>query len=35
MDPVSVFLIAFIAGCLTGFCVHHWNRYRGTRMVAD
>jgi hypothetical protein len=35
MTSVAVFVVAFFAGCLTGFCVRQWNRYRGTRAATD
>jgi hypothetical protein len=35
MTSLAVFVVAFFAGCLTGYCVRQWNRYRGTRTAAD
>jgi hypothetical protein len=35
MSYLLVFVVAFFAGCLTGFCVRHWNRHRGTRTATD
>jgi hypothetical protein len=32
MDSISVFLIAFGAGCLTGLVVHVWMRQRRRRV---
>jgi hypothetical protein len=30
MDPFSIFVVGFLAGCLTGICLRLWPRDRRT-----